>query len=60
MRFPCDRRPPFQGFMKTKLKVTASQVRQSVRKPIPQPTRVFRSRVVFKSSNRKAWKRELD
>jgi hypothetical protein len=42
---PDDRRFPFKSFMKHKLKVTASQVRKTVRKPIPRPCRAFSSRV---------------
>ena len=40
---PLGRRHPFKSFMKTKLKVTASQVRKTVRKPIPRPCRAFSS-----------------
>ena len=56
---PDDRRHPFQSFMKHKLKVTASQVRKSVRKPIPQPCRAFRSRVRLELG-RKAWRAKLE
>ena len=45
--------------MKHKLKVTASQVRKSVRKPIPQPCRAFRSRVRLELG-RKAWRAKLE
>jgi hypothetical protein len=46
--------------MKNKQRLTAVNVYRQIRKDMPKPTRAFQSRVVFKSSNRKAWKRELD
>ncbi len=52
-------RHPFKSFMKTKLKVTASQVRKTVRKPIPRPCRAFRSRVRLELG-RKAWRSKLE
>jgi hypothetical protein len=45
--------------MKTKLKVTASQVRKSVRKPTPRPCRAFSSRVRLELG-RKAWRAKLE
>lgn len=50
---------PFKSFMKTKLKVTASQVRKTVRKPIPRPCRAFRSRARLELG-RKAWRAKLE
>lgn len=46
--------------MKNKQRLTTATVHRLIRKEMPRPTRAFRSQVVFKSSNRKAWKRELD
>jgi hypothetical protein len=46
--------------MKTKQRVTPVSVYRQIRKEMPKPTQAFRSKVVFKSSSRKAWKRELD
>ena len=46
--------------MKTKQRVTPVSVYRQIRKEMPKPTQAFRSKVVFKSSGRKAWKRELD
>jgi hypothetical protein len=45
--------------MKTKLKVTTSQVRKTVRKPIPRPCRAFSSRVRLELG-RKAWRAKLE
>jgi len=50
---------PFQSFMKTKLKLTASQVRRSVRKLMPRPCRAFRSRARLELG-RKAWRAKLE
>jgi len=46
--------------MKTKQRLTSATVHRLIRKEMPKPTQAFRSRVVFKPSSRKAWKRELD
>jgi hypothetical protein len=45
--------------MKTKQKLTYSQVRKTVRKPLPKPCRAFRSRARLELG-RKAWRSKLE